>query len=130
MPWIDGKLVSRGPLTPHELRREQERLIAEREHRDTVRREADAKHDREQAEKRAAQERQRRERAEAEVAQVRSRVERQCRLDGVPERELKAVVDQAMREWHVERARETADHGDRLRREMRAALGLPPAGGS
>ena len=106
--WRDGRPPTLAPLTPHQLKREQDRLIAEREHRDKVRREADARYDREQAAKRQAQERAQRERAEAQVAAVRERVERQCRLDGVPERDLKAVVD-----------------GARLRREMRRSLGLP-----
>ena len=102
------------------VRREQELLRARDARRAEARKREDAAYQRRLREKRTAAEAKQREQAEAEVAAMRARVEADARQRGVPESQLKRVVDEATATWHVEQARETLERGPKAERELRA----------
>ena len=102
------------------VRREQEALRERDARRAEARKREDELYQRRLREKRAAAEAKQREQAEAEVAAMRARLEVDCRARGVPEAQVKRVVDEAMAAWHVEQARETLERGPKAERELRA----------
>ena len=132
--WIDGRLVYPGGATEYrrdvaerEVARERQRLREDEERRREVIKKEDEAYEARQRERRESREREQRERAEAEVAAKRATVERDCRLAGVPDRDLTRVVDEAMTRYHVARAQETAERGDRTKRELEAFFRTRPA---
>ena len=102
-----------------QLERDRAMWQAEEERRRQRYRDEDAAHDREQAAKREAHEAELRRVATAEAARVRADVERQLRLGGVPEPQIRALADQAMTAYHLEKARETAASGGQSEQELR-----------
>jgi len=61
-----------------------------------------------------------RERAELELAGVRAAVEADLRRGGCPEADVRRLAGEAMRSFHLEKARETATAGGRAERAMRS----------
>jgi len=101
------------------VRREQELLRERAARRAEARKREDAAYQRRLREKRAAAEAKQRGQAEREVAELRARVEADARQRGVPESQLKRVVDEAMEAWHLEQAKAAIEQGSKVERELR-----------
>lgn len=89
------------------------------EHRAEVRRKEDEAYEAKLKQKREESEAAQRERAVAATAERRAAVERDARLRGVPDHQVKAVVDAAMLDYHKQQASDVATQGARADRELR-----------
>ena len=107
-----------------ELRRQdqenRERWRLEREARFQAAVEADKAEDARLAERQRQHEAGLREQAELELAGVRAAVEADLRRGGCPEADVRRLAGEAMRSFHLEKARETATAGGRAERDMRS----------
>ncbi len=110
-------------LAQAEFRRQdqenRERWNREREARFAAAIAADKAEDARLAERQRQREAEQREAAEADVAKVRAAVERDLRLGGAPESQVRSLADEAMKSFHLARARETAERGAKADRELK-----------
>ena len=130
MPWENGQLISRGPLTPAEVRFQNEQLFDRERRRREVRIAESTALDKADKEKREAREAELRAAAEQRVAELRSRIESDAIQRGVPAHLLRAVVDGALLALASERARAVAAEPDQLKAELlarmrRSSIGSP-----
>jgi len=100
--------------------RDRERWNAERDARFQRAVAADKAEDARLAERQRQHEAGLRERAELEEAGVRASVEADLRRGGCPEADVRRLAGEAMRSFHLEKARETATAGGRAERDMRS----------
>jgi len=100
--------------------RDRERWRLEREARFQAAVEADKAEDARLAERQRQHEAGLREQAELELAGVRAAVEADLRRGGCPEADVRRLAGEAMRSFHLEKARETATAGGRAERDMRS----------
>jgi hypothetical protein len=101
------------------FKRQQAEGVAREAHRREVRKREEAAYQAEQTRKREAAEAERRETALAATAEKRAEVERECRVRGVPDHQIKTVVDAAMLDYHKQQASDVATQGARTDRELR-----------
>ena len=80
---------------------------------------ADKAEDARVAERQRQREAEQREAAQGEVSKVRATVERDLRLGGAPESQVRSLADDAMKSYHLARARETAERGAAAERELK-----------
>ena len=100
--------------------RQREQWAAEREARFAAAVAADRQEDARLAERQRQHEAGLREQAELEEAGVRASVEADLRRGGCPEADVRRLAGEAMRSFHLEKARETATAGGRAERAMRS----------